>query len=110
MPMTGRNLSDLREPSLPYRLVCENGHSPCKRGDVDEIEVHSLRAILEEAPPFRKQDRVNQDSILVNEVVFQQAVHEVVTAIHDQVLTRLLLEPGDALRNIAFDQMGVLPL
>ena len=64
----------------------------------------------EEAPPLREQDWVNQDSILVNEVVFHQAVHEVVTAVHDQVLTRLLLEPGDAFRDIAFDQMGVLPL
>ena len=53
---------------------------------------------------------MNQDSILVDEVVFQQPVHEVVAAIHDQVLTGLSLELGDALRDIAFDQMGVLPL
>lgn len=82
---------------------------PSKRGGVDEIEVHSLRAILEEAPPLREQDWVNQDAILVNEVVFQQAVHEVVAAIQHQILTGLLLELGDALRDIAFDQMGVLP-
>src|SRR6266700_4031596 len=98
-----------RAPSLPHRLVRENGHPPCKRGGRDEIEVHSLRAILEEAPPLREQDWVNQDSILVNEVVFHQVVHEVVTTIHNQVLTWLLLELGDALRDIAFDPMGVLP-
>src|SRR5439155_9443733 len=31
-------------------------------------------------------------------------------AIHNHVLTGLLLELGDALRDLAFDQMGVLPL
>jgi hypothetical protein len=40
---------------------------------------------------------------------FQQAVHKVVAAIHDQVLSGLLLELGDALRDIAVDQVGVLP-
>src|SRR5206468_6061620 len=97
-------------PSLPHRLIRENGHPGWNHGGVDEIEVHPLRAVLEEAPPLPEQDWLNQDPILVNEVVFQQAVHEVVAAIHDQVLTGLLLELGDALRDIAFDQMGVLPL
>src|SRR5258708_34367479 len=93
------------EASLPHRLVRENGHPPWNRGGVDEIEVHSLRAVLEEAPPLREQDWVNQDSILFNEVVFQQAVHEGVAAINDQVLTGLLLALAEAPRPIAYDQM-----
>src|SRR5918996_2657975 len=98
------------EACLPLRLVRENGHPGWNHGGVDEIEGHSLHAVLEEAPPLPEHDWVDPESILVNEVVFQQAVHEVVAAIHDQVLTRLLLELGDSLRDIAFDETGVLPL
>ena len=96
---------------IPRRSgVRENGHPGWNHGGVDEIEGHSLHAVLEEAPPLPEHDRVDPESILVDEVVFQQAVHEVVAAVHDQVLTRLLLELGHGLRDIAFDQMGVLPL
>jgi hypothetical protein len=75
----------------------------------DEIEGHSLHAVLEEAPPPPEHDRVDPELVLVDEVVFQQTVREVVGAVHDQVLTRLLLELGHGVRDIALDQMGVLP-
>jgi hypothetical protein len=80
------------------RLVRENGHPGWDHGGVDEIEGHSLHAILEEAPSLPEHNWVDPELILVNEVVFQQAVHEIVGAIYDEVLTRLLLELGHGLR------------
>src|SRR6476660_1212801 len=103
-------LSKWRRASLSRRLVRENGHPGRNHGGVDEFEVHSPRALLMEAPPRPEQDRGNQDPVLVDEVVFQQAVREVLTAVYDQVLAGLLLERGHALRDVAFDQAGVLPL
>src|SRR5258707_2538964 len=64
------------EASLPHRLERENCHTPWNRGGVDEIDVHTLRPVLDEAPTLPKQDWVNQASLPVNEFVFQQGLHE----------------------------------
>jgi hypothetical protein len=71
----GARVNGLRaagEACLPLRLVRENGHPGWNHGGVDEIEVDSLHPVLEEAPPRPEQNWLNQDSILVNEVVFQR--------------------------------------
>src|SRR5207244_9279648 len=86
----GDVLPKWRRASLPRRLVRENGHPRWNHGGVDEFEVHSPGAVLEQAPPLAEQDRGNQDPVLVNEVVLQQAVREVLAAVHDQVLAGLL--------------------
>jgi hypothetical protein len=65
---------------LSRRLIRENGHPGQNHVGVDEFEVHSPRAVLEQAPPRPEQDRGKQDAVLVDEVVFQQAVREVLTA------------------------------
>ena len=66
-----------REACLPFRPVRENGHPGRDRGRVDELEVHSLRAVLEEAAPLPEHDRVDPESILVDQVVPHQGVREV---------------------------------
>src|SRR3984893_3944703 len=103
-------LSKGRRASLSRRLVSQNGHPGRNHGGVDEFEVHSPGGVLEDGPPRPEQDRGNQDAVLVDEVVFQQAVREVLTAVYDQVLAGLLLERADPVRDVAFDQAGVLPL
>ena len=52
---------------------------------------------------------MDQQPVLVDQVVVLQPVHEVMAAVHDQVLTGLVLERGDGLRDIAFDQMRSSP-
>src|SRR4029077_16083199 len=106
----GEVLSKWRRASLSRRLIRENGHPGRNHGGVDEFEVHSPRAVLEQAPPCPEQDRGKQDAVLVDEVVFQQAVREVLTAVNDKARPGLLLERGDALRDVALNQAGVLPL
>src|SRR3954452_12235659 len=64
-------------PGLPLRPVRENRHPGRDRGRVDELEVHSLRAVFEEAAPPPEHDRMEPESILVDEVVPHQGVREV---------------------------------
>ena len=52
---------------------------------------------------------MDQEPVLVDQVVFLQPVHQVMAAVHDEVLTGLSLERGDGLRDVAFEQVRVLP-
>jgi hypothetical protein len=90
--------------------VGEDGHPRRHHGAAGEFEVHAPGAVLEQAPARPEQDRGNQDPALVNEAVLQQALREALASVHDQVLAVLVLEPGDARRDVAADQVGVLPL
>ena len=47
---------------------------------------------------------MDPDPILIDEIVFHQRVHEIAAAVDQDVLTGLLLQLGDFLRDIPLDQ------
>jgi hypothetical protein len=60
--------------------------------------------VFEETPTVPQDERIDHEPVLVDEVVPHLRVHKFATAVDQDVLTGLLLQPKDFLRDIPFDQ------
>lgn len=78
-------------------------------------ESTSPRAVVSLPPskrrfPLPRNDWVDHDPRLVDEVVLHRRVYEGAAAVDQDLPTGLLLQPGHVLRDVALDQRRVVPL
>jgi hypothetical protein len=73
--------------------------------------LRSHRITLEEkALSAAQNDGEDHESVFVDEVMLHQCLNEVTAAVDEDVASRLLLQLGDLLRDVAADECGVVPL
>src|SRR5215216_4328442 len=92
------------------RLVGEIEDARAKGLRVHELQRLLIAPSLEEALPAAHDNGMDHEPELIEEVLAQQRPEEGATAGDRDVLTWLLLELGDLLRDILFDQRRVVPL
>src|SRR5215467_8523437 len=94
-------------PRLFGGRVAQDHHTRAECLGAGELQLGILPSLGEQALPAADHEGVDPDPVLVDQVVFHQGLHERGTAVHLDVLARLLLQLGDLLSDITLDQGGV---
>ena len=90
-----------------YWLAGEDSEPCAERLCIDKLQGR-LAATAEETRSVPDHHRIDPKPKFVDQVVLHQRARQFATAVHQDVLTGLLLQPGDLFRDIALDQ-GCVP-
>src|SRR5215207_11757370 len=92
------------------RLVGEIEDARAEGLRIHELQGLLITPVLKQALPAARDNRVDHEPELVEEVISQQRPDEGATAGDRNVLAWQLLELGDLFGDISFDQRRVVPL
>ena len=95
-------------PSFLDRLVGERNDA-CRVGLRSDQSQRRSACVLKEPLALAQDQWTDDERILIDEVMLRKLADKVATAQDQDGLTKLLLEPGDFVGNIARDQPGIVP-
>jgi hypothetical protein len=82
------------------QLADENNGARSKRTSFDKFQLFHIAPVPKQALPAPQNNGMDHRPVLVDEVVVHQGMHQRATAGDQDVLTRLLLQPRNLLRDI----------
>src|SRR5215469_6215908 len=91
----------------PIWSVGEDDDAGTEGPDLDQLQPLLLASLSEETLAAAHHDREDHEPIFIDQVQGHQAVDQLSTPENQHILPRLLLDPGDFLREIARKQAGV---
>jgi hypothetical protein len=92
------------------RLVGGDHDTRAGRLRIYKLESLQIAPILKETLTSSYDNRMDHECQLIQEIVLQQGLNECGAAGDTNVLSGLLLEPGDLFREVSFNQRRVFPL
>src|SRR6476661_3157795 len=89
------------------RLTGEDGEPCAERLGIDKFQ-SSFAITPKKTRSIPDYDRIDPKPIFIDQVMLHERARERATAVHQNVLTRLLFQPSDLFRDISLDQ-GCIP-
>src|SRR5581483_1474175 len=96
-------------PASLLLLITQQNSPRRERPGLHKCKGHLLTALLEETFPASYNNRIDHQTIFIDEVVLLKSVDKIATPVNQHILIALLLDPRYGGSEIALDQAGIPP-